>query len=486
MIKLEPFEIKEAGIVKEIKKGIIKITGLTNCSYGQWVQIKDVLGIVIGFDAEEVLALLLEDESGIVVGDKVWAKTEIFEVPVGEAFLGRVINPLGRAIDARPHIDAAQTSPVFSEAAGVMDRSPITEPLYTGIKIIDTSIPIGRGQRELIIGDRVTGKTTLAIDTIINQKGKDVLCVYCWIGGSFSGLSRVIQVLEKANALDYSIIVAAPASCAPGQQYLAPYVAATLGEYLMKKGRHTLVVFDDLTKHAWIWRQLSLLLERPPGREAYPGDIFYIHSQLMERAGNLSLELGGGSMTFLPVVETQQGDVTGYIPSNLISMTDGQIYLSSALFHEGFKPAIDLGLSVSRIGSKVQNEAMKEVSSRLRLEYAQYRDLQRLARFKTRVAREVSERLRKGDVLKELFVQAAHSPVSWEEQVMLFYAFQKNILDMLPQDGLEKFKSRVYSYLLNTQRQALKDITDSKALTNSVKSSLDKVFLDFLKEEKIV
>jgi F-type H+-transporting ATPase subunit alpha len=486
MIKLEPFEIREAGIVKEIKKGTIKISGLTNCSYGQWVEIKDVLGIIIGFDAQEVLALLLEEETRVDVGDRVWAKTEIFEIPVGEAHLGRTINPLGKAIDGKSPIDASQTNPVFREAASIMERIPITEPLYSGIKIIDSSIPLGRGQRELIIGDRVTGKTTLAIDTIINQKGKDVICVYCWIGGSFSALARIKQILEEKNTLDYTIVVAATASSAPGQQFVAPYVACAIGEYFMYKGRHCLVVFDDLTKHAWVWRQLSLLLERPPGREAYPGDIFYTHSQFMERAGKLSPELGGGSMTFLPIVETQQGDVTGYIPSNLIAMTDGQIYLSAGLFHEGFKPAIDLGLSVSRIGSKVQNEAMKEVSSRLRLEYAQFRELERLARFKTRVAREISERIRKGEVLRELFIQPAHQTISWEELVILFYAFQRNILDILPQEGLEKFKSKIYDYILNTQPGLLKELTGEKTLTNAIKSQLDKSFLDFLKEEKIV
>jgi len=486
MIKLEPFEIREAGIVREIKKGIIKISGLTNCSYGQSVQIKDTLGIIIGFDAEEVLALLLEEETSVDVGDRVWAKTEVFEIPVGEAYLGRIINPLGQAVDGKPQINANETSPVFREAAPILDRLPITEPLYTGIKIIDTSIPIGLGQRELIIGDRVTGKSTLAIDTIINQKGKGVFCVYCWIGGSFSALSRIIQILEDNHVLDYTIIVAAPASSVPGQQYLAPYVAATLGEYFMYKGKNSLVVFDDLTKHAWVWRQLSLLLERPPGREAYPGDIFYIHAQLMERAAKLGPELGGGSMTFLPIVETQQGDVTGYVPSNLVSMTDGQIYLSAGLSHEGFKPAIDLGLSVSRIGSKVQNEAMKEVSSRLRLEYAQYRELARLARFKTKVSREVSERLRKGEVLRELFMQRAHQTIPWEEQAILFYALGRDILDILPPEGLEKFKSKIYGYILSTQSGLLQEISEGKTLTNAIKSRLDKSFLDFLKEEKIV
>jgi F-type H+-transporting ATPase subunit alpha len=487
MLKLEPFEIKETGKVEEIKKGIVKISGLPNCIYGQWIEVEDkTKGIIIGFDSREVLALILGDEVDIDIGDRVWAKQEIFEVPVGEVFLGRLVNCLGQALDGKDEIISTESRPVFHEAAGIMDRIPLTEPLYTGIKIIDTTIPIGKGQRELIIGDRVSGKTTLAIDTIINQKERNVICIYCWVGGSLSALTRIIQILQEKDAIYYSIVVAAPASSPVSQQYLAPYVAATLGEYFMYKGRDVLVAFDDLTKHAWVWRQLSLLLERPPGREAYPGDIFYIHSQLIERAGRLSPEFGGGSMTFLPIVETQQGDVTGYIPSNLIAMTDGQIYLSTSLFHEGFKPAIDLGLSVSRIGSKVQCDAIKEVSSRLRLEYAQYRELQRVSRLKTRLVKEVSERLRRGEVLRRLFIQPAHQIISWQEQVILFYAFQRNILDMLPEGATDEFKSKIFDYILKNYHQILKEITQEESLTRGMKAQLDQIFLEFLKAEKIV
>jgi len=487
MIKLEPFEIKETGKIEEIKKGIVKISGLPSCIYGQWIEVEDkTKGMIIGFDNQKVLGLILGEETSIDIGDRVWAREEIFKVAVGEVFLGRLINPLGEAIDGKVKILSDQARPVFSEAAAIIDRIPLTEAIYMGIKIIDTTIPIGKGQRELIIGDRVSGKTTLAIDTIINQKEQNVICIYCWIGGSFSSLMRIIKILQEKSALDYSIVVAAPASYPASQQYLAPYVAATLGEYFMYQGRDVLVAFDDLTKHAWVWRQLSLLLERPPGREAYPGDIFYIHSQLMERAGRLSPQRGGGSMTFLPIVETQQGDVTGYIPSNLVSMTDGQIYLSTSLFQEGFKPAIDLGLSVSRIGSKVQCDAMREVSSTLRLDYAQYRELQRLSRLKTKVSDEVGEKLRRGEVLRRLFIQPAHHLVSWQEEIILFYAFQRNILDMLPEAGLEEFKSRVYDYITKNHPQILKDITQEKSLTRGIRSHLDGIFLEFLKAEKIV
>lgn len=484
---IEPFEIKEIGRVEEIKKGIIKISGLPNCIYGQWVDIEDkAKGIIIGFDSYQALALILGEESSVDMQDRVWAKEEIFTVAVGEPFLGRVVNCLGEPLDDKGQINSGQSRAVFNEAAAIMDRIPITEPLYTGIKLIDTTIPIGKGQRELIIGDRVSGKTTLAIDAIINQKEKNIVCIYCWVGGSLSALSRIIKILQEKDALYYIIIIAAPASSPVSQQYLTPYVAAAMGEYFMYQGGDVLVVFDDLTKHAWVWRQLSLLLERPPGREAYPGDIFYIHSQLMERAGRLSPELGGGSMTFFPIVETQQGDVTGYIPSNLIAMTDGQIYLSTSLFHEGFKPAIDLSLSVSRIGSKVQCDAIKEASAHLRLEYAQYRDLQRLSRLKTRVGGEVSERLKRGEVLRKLFIQPAHQIISWQEQVILFYAFQRNILDMLPEEGVEEFKSKIFSYILKNYHQTLKDITQEESLSRGIRSQLDQIFLEFLKAEKIV
>lgn len=487
MIKIEAFEIKEAGVITEIKKGILKISGLPNCSYGQAVEIENkARGIIIGFDAREALALILGDETAIDVADKVWAKEEVFEVPVGEVFLGRLINCFGEAIDGKGKIHPTQSLPVFREAAALMSRLPISEPLYTGTKIIDTSIPIGKGQRELIIGDRVTGKTTLAIDAIIRQRENNVICIYCWIGGSFSAFSRIAQVLHEHRALDYTVVISASASNPPGQQFLAPYAAATMGEYFMHKGRDVLVVFDDLTKHAWVWRQLSLLLERPPGREAYPGDIFFIHSQLMERAARLNPESGGGSMTFLPIAETQQGDVTGYVASNLVSMTDGQIYLSTGLFHEGFKPAVDVGLSVSRIGSKVQVEAMKEVSSRLRLQYAQYRDLQRLTRLKTKVSKELSERIRKGEALRSLFLQLAHSVVSWQEQVILFYAFQRDILDILPEEGIQVFISRIFDYVGKNKSSLLTELSAEKSLTKGIKSQLDACFLEFLKVEKIV
>ncbi|MBU4140689.1 MAG: F0F1 ATP synthase subunit alpha, partial [Candidatus Omnitrophica bacterium] len=427
-IKIPPLEIKDTGTIREIKKGIVKLTGLASCINGQLVELgTDLRGMVIGFNEKEVLALVLGDETRISIGDTVYGEEGIFDVPVGQNFIGRIVNSFGRPIDEKGKIQESDFYSIFRDAPGVMDRVPIFEPLLTGIKMIDTVIPLGKGQRELIIGDRVTGKTALALDTILNQKGRDVICIFCWIGGSYSAFLKVLQELRREGAMDYSIIVSAMASDSPAEQYLTPYTAAALGEYFMHHGRDVVVVFDNLTRHAWVYRQLSLLLERSPGREAYPGDIFYLHSQLMEKAAKLNEENGAGSMTFLPIVETQEGDVTGLIPSNLISMTDGQIYLDTGLFHEGFKPAIDLGLSVSRIGSKVQCEALKEVSRALKGEYARYKELVSLTRVRTRLAPEVEARLKRGRALSALFIQDKSKPLALEEEIIIFYAFARGL-----------------------------------------------------------
>src|SRR3989304_3732474 len=352
--------------------------------------------MVIGFNEQKVTVLILGDETRIKSGDEVHGKQEPFKVPVGKAFVGRVVDSLSRPRDGRGKIEADDAYPVFRVAPGVMERIPVSEPLYTGTKIIDAITPLAKGQRELIIGDRVTGKTVLAADAILNQQGKDVICVYCCVGRSDASLSRIRQLLKDRGAMEYTIVAAAPAARPPGEQFLIPYTACAIGEYFMYHGRDVLVVFDDLTKHAWVHRQISLLLERSPGREAYPGDVFYIHSQLVERAGRLRPDLGGGPMTFLPIVVTQQGDVTGHIPSNLISITDRQLYTSASLFNEGFKPAIDFGLSVSRIGNKIQCEAMKELSQKLRLEYVQYKALLHLSGVKATLSPEAGGRPRGG------------------------------------------------------------------------------------------
>ncbi|RKY39259.1 MAG: F0F1 ATP synthase subunit alpha, partial [Candidatus Omnitrophota bacterium] len=448
-IKVPLLEIKEAGEVIEVKQGIAKAKGFVSCMYGQLVEfLSGVKGMIVGFNLSETFIIILGDEKKIKVGDIVTTIPKLILVGVGDEFIGRVVDCLGNPLDEGEKINPSTFYPIFREAKGVMDREPIDEELHTGIKVIDLIIPIGKGQRELIIGDRQAGKTSLTLDIIFNQKDKNVICIYCFIGGGFSSFRKIIHKLKEKGALSYTICVCALASTSIGEQFLAPYTAAALGEYFMFKGKDVLVVFDDLTKHAWVWRQISLLLERSPGREAYPGDIFFIHSQLMERAGRLKKELGGGTMTFFPIAETLQGDITGYIQSNLIAMTDGQIYLNTDLFHQGFKPAIDLGLSVSRIGGKVQPGALRELSKGLRLEYLQYREILRLVRLRTRLSFEAQEKIKKGKVLERLFIQENYKPVSLAEEIILFYAFKKKILEILPPFDFERFLEDFFKYLL--------------------------------------
>lgn len=489
LFQLEPFEIKEIGIVREIKRGIVKIEGLPNCIYGQIVEFADTgrKGLVIDFNDKEVMVFVLGDERDVELGSTVSSRSEVFSLQLGENHTGRVISSLGEPLDDLSKPLGGDTScPVFRRAPGILDRIPLHEQLHTGIKILDTTIPIGKGQRELIIGDRQTGKSTIALDAIINQKGKNVTCVYCWVGGAHASLAKVIRTLQETGAMDYTIVVAASASASAGEQYLAPYVASAVGEYFMYSGRHSLVVLDDLTKHAWIYRELSLLLERSPGREAYPGDIFYLHSQLMERAGLLNEAMGSGSMTFFPIVETLQGDITGYVQSNLVSMTDGQIYINSSLFHEGFKPAIDLGLSVSRIGSKVQSPALREVTATLRLDYAQYKELLRLMKVRAKLSTEIAEKMRRGETLTRLLVQDAHNPAEEMSIIIYFYAFQRKILEILSPEGMETFCREIIGYLEKNQAKLLADLSEKKTLTPDIKDRLDAAFMSFFKEKKIV
>ncbi len=482
---ISSLDIREVGTVKEAKQGIVKVSGLPSCIFGQRVDFSSgQKGMVMGFNQNEVLIIVLGDDSSINTGDTVSSRSELLSVPVGPSFVGRVVDCLARPLDGRGDISAADNYPVFREALGVMEREPITEPLQTGTKILDLVIPIGKGQRELIIGDRQTGKTSIAVDAILNQKGKDVICIYCYIGGSHSGLKKIVSLFNERGASAYTIVLCATAASTPAEQYLAPYVAACIGEYFMLNGQDALVVFDDLTKHAWAYRQLSLLLERPPGREAYPGDIFYVHSQLMERAGKLKSGLGGGTMTFLPIASTLQGDITGYIQSNLVSMTDGQIYLNSALFYEGFKPAIDLGLSVSRIGSKVQSPAIRYASGGLRLQYAQYRELQRLTRLRTKLSREAMDEIKRGETLRELFIQENGKPVSLAEEIVVFYAFKKRILEILKPDALKNFKKEFFSYLCNINPSLADKIEKEQALTGEITNALDREMINYFQDTK--
>jgi len=365
-----------------------------------------------------------------------------------------------------------------------MEREPVVEPLLTGIKIIDLMLPLGKGQRELIIGDRQTGKSAIAVDAVLNQHDKEVICIYCWIGGPQAALKKLLNVFAQKGAMKYTIVVVSSADTSAAEQYLAPYAAAALGEYFMFKGRHVLTVFDDLTKHAWIYRQMSLLLERSPGREAYPGDIFYLHSQLLERAGKLKRQRGAGSMTFLPIAETLQGDITGYIQTNLISITDGQIYINSALFREGFKPAIDLELSVSRIGSRVQYPAIKELGEGLRLEFAQYREMLRMTRLRTRLSAEAMERIKRGETLWEILTQPANQPLSVEEEVVLFYAFKRKVLEALTPPALEKFVEDFFSHLSAKKPGLVALIKEKKTLTTEIRAQLDSALIDFFRGAK--
>lgn len=486
-INIPNIEVNEVGRVKEVRRGVIKITGLPSCLYGQFIKFPNAKGMIIEFSPREAVAIAIGNEESICVGDIASSQGELIAIPCGDEFIGRVVNCLAEPIDNKGPILTNDAFPIFAEAPGIMDREPLVDFFSTGIKIIDLTIPIGKGQRELIIGDRQTGKSSIGLDTIANQKDKNIICVYCWIGGPKATLRKHIETLRKSGALEYTIVVAAPAGISAAEQYLAPYTAATLGEYFMKKGKDVFVVFDDLTKHAWIYRQMSLLLERSSGREAYPGDIFYIHSQLLERAAKLRQDLGGGSMTFFPIVETLQGDITGYIQTNIISITDGQIYLDSNLFKEGFRPAIDLGLSVSRIGSRVQSPAIRQVSQGLRLEYVQYRELLRLTKMRTRLSSEVIAKRQRGETLVELFIQANNQLVSVEEGVMLFYAFQRKILEVVNPAMRLKFKENFFEYVKENNPNLIKNLSAFRELNPIITRELDEVLVGYfrkLKEEQ--
>jgi len=479
-ITFRPLEIKDVGTVKEIKGGVIKISGLASCVNGQLIELAlDLMGMVIGFTKKDVLVLVLGDENKVHIGDTVYGEEGVFEIPVGSNFIGRVVDTFGQPLDGKGKIEGIDTYPIFRNAPGVLDRVPIVEPFLTGTKIIDTCIPLGKGQRELILGDRVTGKTSLVIDAIVNQKDKDVICIYCWVGGSQSAFLKVMEQLRQSGAMEWTIVVVASASSSPAEQYLVPYAACALGEYFMDHGRDVFCAFDNLSRHAWIYREISLLLERSPGREAYPGDIFYIHSQLMERAGKLNEEKGSGSMTFLPIVETQEGDITGLVQSNLVSITDGQIYLGASLFNEGFRPAIDLGLSVSRIGSKVQCEAVKNVSRSLKREFAQYKELASLTTIRTKLSADIELKLKRGQTLRDFFIQDKARPVSVEETIVLFYAYNKELPQLLEDAQRENFKQEIYGYILKNYPQLIEDLTIQKLLTGEIERGLDKAFEEF-------
>ncbi|MFH0918336.1 MAG: F0F1 ATP synthase subunit alpha, partial [Candidatus Omnitrophota bacterium] len=475
----------EVGFVQSVRKFIVIAKGMPSCINGQIVEFANgILGLVMGFTEEKVQILVLGDPIGIRAGDEVYNKGKSLTLPVGDAFVGRVVDALCRPLDGLGPVVSSQMLPAFIVAPGVMDRQPVNQTLESGTLIIDAIIPLAKGQRQLLIGDRITGKTSVALDAMINQKGKDVICIYCCIGKPYSSLVKVLDVLREKEALDYVIVVSGVASVSTGEQYLAPYTACTLGEYFMSQGKDVLLIADDLTKHAWVYRQISLLLERAPGREAYPGDIFYLHSQMMERAGLLKKELGGGSMTFLPIVEILQGDLTGYIPTNLISMTDGQLYFSTGLFNKGVKPAIDFGLSVSRIGNKAQWPAVKGLSKSLRLDYLQYKELLQMTQLRTSgLSQEAEGRLRRGEAISQLITQDKNRPVSIEEQIIYLYSLNQGLLDNLSTAQIRQFRLNILAYAKKTKPEFCLQIRQSKQLSEELRVMLEELLAAYLKEE---
>lgn len=474
-------ELSSTGTVITVGDGITRVYGLDDCMSGELLDFGGVYGMALNLERDSVGVVMLGPDDKIKEGDTVKRTGKIVSVPVGEALLGRVVNALGEPVDGGGRILTDETRPIEAAAPGIIERKPVNVPLQTGIKAIDSMIPIGRGQRELIIGDRQTGKTVIALDTIINQKGKGVYCIYVAIGQKQSTVAQVVQTLREAGALDYTIVVAATAAETSPLQYIAPYSGCAMGEYFMQRGKDVLCVYDDLSKHAVAYRALSLLLKRPPGREAYPGDVFYLHSRLLERAARLNEENGGGSLTALPIIETQAGDVSAYIPTNVISITDGQIFLESELFHSGVRPAVNPGISVSRVGGNAQIKAMKKISGSLKLAYSQYRELQSFAQFGSDLDKDTKDRLAKGERIVEVLKQKRNSPVEVELQVVIIYAVLNDYLQQIPVSQVREFESGLYSFMRETRPEILKGIADTGELTPENREALDGALEEFSK-----
>ena len=475
-------ETVDSGTIIEIGDGIARVYGLDNCMAGELLEFpNNVYGMALNLEQDNVGCVLLGSQDGIKEGDVVKSTGKVVEVPVGEAMLGRVVNALGQPIDGKGPIKAEESKPVDIKATGVIDRQSVNEPLQTGLLAIDSMIPIGKGQRELIIGDRQTGKTAIAIDTIINQKGKDVICIYVAIGQKQSTVVNIVNTLEEMGAMDYSIVVSSTAADPAPLQYLAPYSGVTIAESFMFKGKDVLIIYDDLSKHAVAYRTMSLLLRRPPGREAYPGDVFYLHSRLLERAAKLSEKLGGGSITALPIIETQAGDVSGYIPTNVISITDGQIFLEAELFYAGQRPAVNSGISVSRVGGSAQIKAMKKLSGTLRLELAQYEELAAFAQFGSDLDKESMKRLEKGKRLTEIMKQPQYKPMPVEKQIIILYAVVNEYVMDIDVSKLKAFQEGLLEYIDTHYRDLGKEIIEKKALTDEINSELDKAIKEYKK-----
>jgi len=486
--QLEEFEAKanleEVGTVLQVGDGVARVFGLENAMYGEMVEFENgTLGVAFNLEEDNVGIILLGDETGIEEGTIVKRTGKILEVPVGKGLVGRVVDGTGKPIDGKGPIEnIAYYSPVEKIAPGVVTRKSVHEPLQTGIKAIDAMIPIGRGQRELIIGDRATGKTTIAIDTILNQKGEDVYCVYVAVGQKRAVVRQIVETLQKHGAMEYTTVVAATASDPATMQYIAPFVGCTIAEYFRDNGMHALIIYDDLTKHAYAYRQLSLLLRRPPGREAYPGDVFYLHSRLLERAAKLNDDLGAGSLTALPIIETQAGDVAAYIPTNVISITDGQIFLETDLFHKGVRPAINVGLSVSRVGGAAQIKAMKQVAGTLRLELAQFRELEAFVQFASELDKATQAQIARGQRLVELLKQPPNKPVPVEKQIAIIYAGTKGYLDDIPVEAIQKFEQELYTFLDTEKPEVLEMIRVEKKLTDEIETKLREAIEEFKKK----
>lgn len=476
-------ELADVGTVMTVGDGISRVHGLDNCMSGELIEFENkTLGMALNLEQDFVGAVLLGSDDGIKEGSQVKRTGKIVSVPVGEALIGRVVNALGKPIDGKGAVLAQESRPIESPAFGIITRQSVNRPLQTGIKAIDSMIPIGRGQRELIIGDRQTGKTAIALDTIINQKGKDIICIYVAIGQKRSTVANVVDTLSKTGAMDYSIVVSATASEMAPLQYIAPYAGVAMAEHFMLQGKDVLCVYDDLSKHAVAYRTMSLLLKRPTGREAYPGDVFYLHSRLLERACSLNGDYGGGSITAMPIIETQAGDVSAYIPTNVISITDGQIFLESELFFSGVRPAVNPGISVSRVGGSAQINAMKKVSGSLKLLYSQYMELQAFSQFGSDLDKDTKERLAQGERIVEVLKQGRNSPLSVEHQVVIIYAAVNNFLKMIAVSDVQEFERELFDHIDSAYPDIIRSISETKDLTEETENQLKDALGEFVEK----
>lgn len=482
--QIENFETQsqteKVGKVLEVGDGVIRIEGLSDAMSQEMLEFADgSLGVVLNLEEDQVGAIVLGDYKGIKEGDEVKKTGKILSVPVSDKMIGRVLNPLGQTIDGKEEVKTDEFYPIEKNAPGVISRKSVYQPVQTGIKAIDAMIPVGRGQRELIIGDRQTGKTAVAIDAILNQKGQDMICIYVAIGQKESKIARIVSELEKGGAMDYTTVIVAGASDPASFSFISPYAGCALGEYFMDKGKDVMIIYDDLSKHAWAYRQISLILRRPPGREAYPGDVFYLHSRLLERSAKLNEDFGGGSMTAFPIIETQAGDVSAYIPTNVISITDGQIYLEADLFYKGIRPAINPGLSVSRVGGSAQTKAMKKVSGKLRLDLAQYRELEAFAQFGSDLDEKTKAQIERGRRTVELLKQDQYAPLSMENQVSIIYALINGFLDDVEVDKIIEWEKNFHKFMYSSKREVLEIIAEKKELTDEVVEKLEESIEEF-------